>query len=347
MIFGTRCRPNLTFNLDNKELEIVDSYKYLGVLFSQSGSFLRTRKHITQQAKKAMFLPFTRINNLDIPIDLQLKLFDNTVLHILTYGSEVWGYENLDMIEKVHNEFLRKITRCKKSTPLYMLMGELGRYPLRITINARMIGFWNRLIHGKNTKLSLMLYHCLRHSHARSKWLTHIQNILVTIGRPDIWQFQQNFNMISLSSYVKSILTDQYLQEWRGKADQSSKSVTYFSIKGEYALENYFISLQRKHYLNLFKFRTGNHKLPVEVGRWDGTPINDRKCSLCTLNDVGDEYHYLLQCPYFNTQRQLYIKPYYIRRPNMVKFCELNRSNNTSVTTKLSKFIKIIINTFR
>ena len=86
--------------------------------------------------------------------------------------------------------------------------------------------------------------------------------------------------------YVKSILTDQYLQEWRGKPDQSSKSFAYFSIKGENALENYFISLQRKHYLNLFKFRTGNHKLPVEVGRSDGTPINERKCSLCTLNDL-------------------------------------------------------------
>ena len=114
LIFGARGRPNLTFNLDNKELEIVDSYKYLGVLFSQSGSFLRTRKHITQQAKKAMFLLFTRINNLDIPIDLQLKLFDNTVLPILTYGSEVWGYENLDMIEKVHNEFLRKSHDVRK-----------------------------------------------------------------------------------------------------------------------------------------------------------------------------------------------------------------------------------------
>ena len=137
-----------------------------------------------------MFLLYTRINNLDIPIDLQLKLFDNTVLPILTYGSEVWGFENLDIIERVHNEFLRKITRSKKGTPLYMLMAELGRYSLRITINARMIGFWYRLIHGKNTKLSLMLYQCLRHSRARSQWLTYIENIFVTIGRQDIWEFQ-------------------------------------------------------------------------------------------------------------------------------------------------------------
>ena len=198
--------------MGNEELEIIDSYKYLGVLFSQSDSFLGARKHVVQQAKKAMFLFFTRINNLDIPIDLQLKLFENTVVPISTYGSEVWGYENLDMTEKVHNDFLRKITRSKKSTPLYMLLGELGRYPLNIIINARMVGFWNRLIHGKNTRLSLFLYQCLRHSQISSKWLTHIQNIFVTVGRPDIWQFQQNFNMVSLSSYIKSILIGQYLQ---------------------------------------------------------------------------------------------------------------------------------------
>ena len=111
-----------------------------------------------------MHLLFTRINNLDIPLDLQLKLFDNTVVPILTYGSEVWGYENLDMIEKVHYDFLRKITRSKKSTPIYMLLGELGRFPLHIIIKTRMVGFWNRLIHGKNTKLSLVLYQCLRFS---------------------------------------------------------------------------------------------------------------------------------------------------------------------------------------
>ena len=225
------------------------------------------------------------------------------------------------------------------------------RWPLitlfQCTINARMIGFWYRLIHGKNTKLSLMLYQCLRHSRARSQWLTYIENIFVTIGRPDIWEFQQTFNMSSFTSYVKTILFDQYLQNWRGNSDQSSKAFTYFSFKSEYAIEKYFISLPRTHYLNLFKFRTGNHKLPVEVGRWDDSPLDDRKCSLCTLDEVGDEYHYLLQCPYFKTQRQLYIKPYYARRPSMIKFCELNKSNDTTVLTKLSKFVKIIIDKFK
>ena len=103
------------------------------------------------QAKKAMILLFTRINNLDIPTDLQLKLFDNTIVPILTYmyDCEIWGYENLDMIEKVHYDFIRTITSSKKSTPIYTLFAELGRFPLQIVIKARMISFWNRLIKGK------------------------------------------------------------------------------------------------------------------------------------------------------------------------------------------------------
>ena len=99
VIFGSRKKPNVEFSIGNQAIEIVDSYKYLGVLFTQSCSFLHARKHIVQQAKKAMILLFTRINKLDIPLDLQHKLFDHTVVPILTYACEVWGYENLDMIE--------------------------------------------------------------------------------------------------------------------------------------------------------------------------------------------------------------------------------------------------------
>ena len=33
----------------------------------------------------------------------------------------------LDMLERVHTDFLRRITNCRKSTPKYMLYAELGR----------------------------------------------------------------------------------------------------------------------------------------------------------------------------------------------------------------------------
>ena len=94
----------------------------------------------------------------------------------------------------------------------------------------------------------------------------------------------------------------------------------YFNFKQNFELEKYFITLPRKFYLLFFKLRTANLKLPVEIGRWDGTVRNERICSLCDTRDIGDEFHYIFQCAYFESERTNLIKPYFFRRPSMYKF---------------------------
>ena len=61
----------------------------------------------------------------------------------LTYGSEIFGFENLDMLEKIHIDFLKKITKCRRSTPSYIIYTELGRFPIEIMVKSRIIGYWN------------------------------------------------------------------------------------------------------------------------------------------------------------------------------------------------------------
>lgn len=39
----------------------------------------------------------------------------------------------------------------------------------------------------------------------------------------------------------------------------------------------------------LLRFRRGNHKVPVETGRRNNVPGNQRFCNLCK-NDIVDEY---------------------------------------------------------
>ena len=102
-VFRARKTVHFNFRFGDSTLEIVDKFRYLGTIFLQSGSFLNARKHVTAQAKKAVYLLNIRIRNLDlhVPIDLQLKLFDNTNLPILTHGCEVY------MLEAIRNQFLR------------------------------------------------------------------------------------------------------------------------------------------------------------------------------------------------------------------------------------------------
>jgi len=85
IVFGTNKREirNFNFTIAGNNIEIVDSYKYLGVYFSSNGSFYKARSHLVSQAWKAMYLLYKRIYNLHLPFDLQLKLFDHTMSPIL------------------------------------------------------------------------------------------------------------------------------------------------------------------------------------------------------------------------------------------------------------------------
>ena len=78
----------------------------LGVIFSRNRHFHKTKKHNVEQDRKAMHVLFKHIRYLDIPIDLQLYLFDHVILPIALYGCEIWGFENSQIIEKLHNDFL-------------------------------------------------------------------------------------------------------------------------------------------------------------------------------------------------------------------------------------------------
>ena len=69
-------------------------------------------------------------------------------------------------------------------------------------------------------------------------------------------------------------------------------------------------------------------------------------CTLCNLKVTGDEYHYILICPYFRLNRELHIKPYYYRRPGMMKFEQLFSSKNKRTLSKLAKFITLIMKQF-
>ena len=67
-----------------------------------------------------------------LPLDLLLQLFDSMVVPILLYGSEVTGFENLSILERLCIQFYKIILYVKKSTPNLNLYGELGQYPISI-----------------------------------------------------------------------------------------------------------------------------------------------------------------------------------------------------------------------
>ena len=89
---------------------------------------------------------------------------------------------------------------------------------------------------------------------------------------------------------------------------------------------------------NLCKFRCRSNNLPVNNGRFIEVRQTDLKCTLCKNGDVGDEYHYLCVCSYFNAERTNCIGNGMIMNPLTYK--QLLNSRNAS------KFIGIIFSKF-
>ena len=78
---------------------------------------------------------------------------------MLLYGCEILGIGKNDNIEKVHLQFFKWILNVRATTLIVLVYGELGRYPLDISITIRTLCFWSRLI--STEKLSSKIYRLL------------------------------------------------------------------------------------------------------------------------------------------------------------------------------------------
>ena len=90
-----------------------------------------------------------------------------------------------------------------------------------------------------------------------------------------------------------------------------------------------------------FELATRNFRLSVADGK---TERHRRLCKLCQKQEIGDEFHYIMECPFFKCKRKLVIKQKYIQNPNMKQLKNLMTSKNRKELTNICKLIKEIDN---
>ena len=65
------------------------------------------------------------------------------------------------------------------------------------------------------------------------------------------------------------------------------------------------VSCQWASVSSLVQFRLGSHTLPIEQGRFarPALPRHLRRCTVCDTQALGDELHYVFDCPHFSNIR--------------------------------------------
>ena len=99
-----------------------------------------------------------------------------------------------------------------------------------------MIGFWQRIINGKQDKIAYKLYENLLSMHERdrfhSKWLSTVEDCLNMTDFRNVWQLQENA-LIGIANVVRLKLIDNYKQKWLESVFNSFKCLNYRIFKSD------------------------------------------------------------------------------------------------------------------
>ena len=343
--------PKFTFGDEN--VDVVFQYKYLGLLFSYNNKFGIAIKDRVSLAKRAMFALIKKCRSLFLPLDIQFELFEKCIHPVLLYGCELWGFEKPDLYAKLQLNFLKISLGLRSSTPTVMVLGETGTYPIELEVKSRLLCFWYKLQSDaiSSSKISCLMYNLIKrqseHTQFENPWLSYVKECLNNLGLSYIFD-NPMYSQFQFKNIVKRRLKDQYVQMWRNSVDTNGICCNYRIFKTEFSFEDYLLKLPYDLMKNLLKLRLCNNRLPVNSNRFLGVPRGERLCTLCDMNEIGDDFHYIFRCKYdtFTQLRNRYLKRYYLHHQNVLKYHELMNSKNNTTVMKLAKLVKGLLDHF-
>ena len=74
-----------------------------------------------------------------------------------------------------------------------------------------------------------------------------------------------------------------------------------------FGFEKYLNHLSFPYRRDITRLYFLSHKFNIEIGRYARVDRADRLCSKCSLGVLGNEIHFLLECPAFNTSKESFI----------------------------------------
>ena len=76
-------------------------------------------------------------------------------------------------------------------------------------------------------------------------------------------------------------------------------------IKQVFCMETYFFKVKYFKYRQYISMlRLGTLPIRCNTGRYEKLLYNERLCTLCSLNEVQDEYHLCIKCPSFDKDQK-------------------------------------------
>ena len=358
---------NHSFVILGNEVSCTTSYKYLGVLFSASGTFTPAKKQLYDKAVKALYSLKRNILSLNPSIYTSLHIFDHTVKPILLYGSEIWlcslpkkatihdlfDYSKISKSfnsEKLHIHFCKYILGVHKKSSNFAITSELARYLIQVNILLSSLSYWHRL-ETTSSELLMDALACSKtlHNEGFNTWFSSISNVCKLLNVSVTTEMLSDMSFKSFKKNIKNVILAKFKifrDDFRAN-NMDGKLRTYFSFKEHFEFEQYLNIIKNfDKRRSLTKFRISAHRLKIERGRFSKPPIpvENRFCDYC-VSEIEDEFHFLIKCSKYNSPRNKLFSVVQINCRNFcsledkVKFNWLLTNSDKNVIIELSNFL--------
>ena len=175
---------------------------------------------------------------------------------------------------------------------------------------------------------------------SKNCWAYGVKQLLFSLGMGEAWINQGVGNVIVFVNLFKQRCKDIYIQEWQSSMSAFPKLDTYVEFKSTFGREKYFSVLDKEKFRNaLCRFRVSAHMVRIESDRYLHSTRSERICLYCNTNNVENEFHFCLICPFYTDLRVKFIPRYVCTTPSTNKFVKLLQSENESFIRNLAKFI--------
>jgi len=354
MVFNKKA-GNKTFKFGESEIKYTSEYKYLGtVIADKCQIFKNNTTNLANKSKKAAFALNSYIKSSVgyLQPNLAIKLFDAQISPILEYASEIWyNRKYLDELEKIHLAFLKNTLRVKPSSSTLAIYAELGRFPLALKVNTRLIKYWQKICKLDNSHLVKQAYLSMYELHTlgQDNWCNKVRSILEECNMGHLWDNQTLCNK-DLSK-IKENMHRNFMGTCMANIQDENicpKLRTYALFKNEFKSEPYVINtLNIHHTLALIRFRISSHNLAIETGRYSQpkTPVNNRKCLYCQNDNIESEQHFLLKCSLYTNERIELITKIKTLIPDIDnleerdKFISIMSNRHKTITDAVGKYV--------
>ena len=284
------------FNLGEMELDDTDTYKYLGVTINHMGTMSNHITKLKGKAEAALQTIFNVAGNQNfhgIEMEIIWKLVKTCINPIIMYAAEIWTptKHELQQIQKIHDNILKRILLCPQSTPRECVLLETGLWDVETMMHEKQIMYLQKILKSNENNTKNI---SLDPTTAWNKQITKIiQKYNITTDQ------MEQLSKVQLKKIIKNKIKAENITRIKAAGQKKSKVNHLLSYKTDDTITKqprYIRDLPRKEAASIFTIRARMMKIKANYPNM----YPDKECRWCKADNETQE-HIINHCPNFET----------------------------------------------